>query len=158
MAETVNQENNTTTPEEQKTFTQDELNAIVGERLKRESAKYADYEDLKAKAQKFDEYTESQKTELEKANEKTASLEAELTSLKKANEVRDMREKVAKEKGVPVDLLTGDTEEECAAFADKLNGYKKPGTYPNVKDGGEVKGNSGKTTRGQFADWFGSIS
>ena len=120
MAETVNQENNTTTPEEQKTFTQDELNAIVGERLKRESAKYADYEDLKAKAQKFDEYTESQKTELEKANEKTASLEAELTSLKKANEVREMREKVAKEKGVPVDLLTGDTEEECAAFADKL--------------------------------------
>lgn len=158
MAETVNQENNTTTPEEQKTFTQDELNAIVGERLKRESDKYADYEDLKAKAQKFDEYTESQKTELEKANEKTASLEAELTSLKKANEVREMREKVAKEKGVPVDLLTGDTEEECAAFADKLNAYKKPGTYPNVKDGGEVKGNSGKTTRDQFADWFGSLN
>ena len=148
----------TTTPEEQKTFTQDELNALVGERLRRESAKYADYEDLKAKAQKFDEYTESQKTELEKANEKTASLEAELTSLKRANEVREMREKVAKEKGVPVDLLTGDTEEECAAFADKLNAYKKPGTYPNVKDGGEVKGNSGKTTRDQFADWFGSLN
>lgn len=158
MAETVNQEDNTTTPEEQKTFTQDELNAIVGERLRRESAKYADYEDLKEKAQKFDEYTESQKTELEKANEKTASLEAELTSLKRANEVREMREKVAKEKGVPVDLLTGDTEEECAAFADKLNAYKKPGTYPNVKDGGEVKGNSGKTTRDQFADWFGSLN
>ena len=44
MAETVNQEQNT---EPEKTFTQAELDAIVGDRLKRERAKYADYSDLK---------------------------------------------------------------------------------------------------------------
>ena len=34
---------------EQKTFTQDELNAIVSDRVKRANEKYADYEDLKKK-------------------------------------------------------------------------------------------------------------
>ena len=39
----------------EKTFTQEEVNQIVGDRLKRESAKYADYDALKTKAEKFDE-------------------------------------------------------------------------------------------------------
>ena len=37
-----------------RTFTQEELNAIVGKRLAEEKSKFADYEDLKAKASKFD--------------------------------------------------------------------------------------------------------
>lgn len=153
MSETVNQEQNPT-PEPNKTFTQDEVNAIVGERLKRESAKYADYDALKEKATKFDEIQEANKTELEKANEKAASLEKELADIRKSNEIRDMREKVAKETGVPADLLTGETEEECKAFAEKLNAYKKPESYPSVKDGGEVGGTAKKTTRDQFKEWL----
>ena len=38
----------------ERTFTQAEMDAIIGDRLKRERAKYADYEDVKAKAQQFD--------------------------------------------------------------------------------------------------------
>ena len=43
--ETVTQENNVETKKD--TFTQDELNSIVNDRLKRERAKYEDYEELK---------------------------------------------------------------------------------------------------------------
>ena len=49
MHETVNQEANGTAAAQQepRTFTQDEVNAIVADRLTRERAKYADYDDLK---------------------------------------------------------------------------------------------------------------
>ncbi len=50
------QEPNGGAPE--KTFTQGEMDAIIGERLAREREKYADYDILKAKAAKFDESVE----------------------------------------------------------------------------------------------------
>lgn len=53
----------------QAALTQAEIDAIVKDRVARERAKYADYDELKAKAQKFSEWEESQKTELEKAQE-----------------------------------------------------------------------------------------
>jgi uncharacterized membrane protein YqiK len=46
---------------------QAELDRIINERLARERNKYKDYNDLKTKASKFDELTEAQKSELEKA-------------------------------------------------------------------------------------------
>ena len=71
MAETVNQETNGTAAEtqenEQRTFTQAEMNAIIQDRLTRERGKYADYEALKAKAAKFDAAEETGKTDLQKA-------------------------------------------------------------------------------------------
>ena len=79
MAETVNQETNGTAAEtqenEQRTFTQAEMNAIIQDRLTRERGKYADYEALKAKAAKFDAAEEAGKTELQKANEKADALQ-----------------------------------------------------------------------------------
>lgn len=56
-----------------KTFTQEELDAIVQDRLKRAVPK--DYEELKAKAAKVDEAEEAAKTDLQK--EKEARLESE---------------------------------------------------------------------------------
>ena len=50
MSETVNQENQAT-EETGKVFTQDEVNAIVKDRLTRAGAKYADYDALKEKAE-----------------------------------------------------------------------------------------------------------
>lgn len=54
-------------PAADKTFTQAELDRIVADRLSRERGKYADYDDLKAKASQFDQLAEQQKTDLEKA-------------------------------------------------------------------------------------------
>ena len=141
--ETVNQE-------EVKTFTQEEVDAIVGDRLKRERAKYADYDALTEKAGKYD----AEQTELQKIIEARDSLQAEVDSMKAAEVLRIMREKVSQETGVPVHLLTGDTEEDCKSQAEAINNFAKPRNYPAVKDGGEANINVGKkTTRQQFADW-----
>ena len=75
--ETVNQENTDKNPETS-TFTQEQVDAIVAERLKRERAKYADYDDLKTKATKYDEAEEASKSELQKATEKAAALQKRL--------------------------------------------------------------------------------
>jgi hypothetical protein len=47
--------------EQEKTFTQAELDKIVQERVGRERAKYEGFEDLKAKAEKFDALEEEKK-------------------------------------------------------------------------------------------------
>ena len=152
--ETVNQE---MTANEERTFTQDEVNQMIGERLAREKAKYSNYEELEAKAQKFDEIEEKSKTELQKAQEERDAFKAELDGLKKANSVRELREKVAKEKQIPAHLLTADTEDELNAQADAILSFAKPNAYPAVKDGGEVKGQAKGSTREQFAEWMKQI-
>ncbi len=118
MNETVNQEMNETAPaqKENRTFTQDEVNAIVADRLARERAKYADYDDLKAQAGKTD------------------ALQQQLDAIAADKARREMKQKVSDATGVPVELLTGETEEACTAQAQAIRAYTNP--YPNVKDGG----------------------
>ena len=158
MSETVNQETNNTTTQtpaegEPKTFTQAEVDGIVAERLKRERSKYEGFDELKAKAAKFDEMEEANKSELQKATEKATALQAELDKMKAEKTISDVRTKVATEKGVPVELLTATTEEDCAAQAQAILDFAKPGSYPNVRDGGEVNNVNKPSTRTQFADW-----
>lgn len=145
MEENTNQE---------RTFTQAELDAIVQDRLKRERDKYADYDSLKEKAQQYDEAKEAEKTELEKATERAAALQTELDGLKHLNEVRALRDKVALATGVPAALLSAETEEELTEQANRILEFAKPNTYPAVKDAGEITHNVGKkTTKQQFAEW-----
>lgn len=157
--ETVNQGNSATnaTEQETKTFTQDELNAIVNDRLGREKAKYSDYEAMKAKAAKYDELEEANKTELQKASEKVSALQDELNAIKKQNEIRDIRAEVAKEMGIPAELLTAETREDCETQAKAINAYASAQAgYPQLKDGGEIQKLSDGSTRQQFADWLNS--
>ena len=145
------QEPNGGAPE--KTFTQGEMDAIIGQRLAREREKYADYDILKAKAAKFDESEDAQKTELQKAQEKASSLETELNEMKAAKKITEIRSKVAKETGVPAELLHGNDEETCKAQADAIKKFAGP-SYPNVLDGGEPNKPPAGKTRDQFATWF----
>lgn len=123
MNETVNQEPVTTAAGEQqptgRTFTQDEVNTIIADRLNRERAKYDDYDDLKAKASQAD------------------SLQAQLDSRNRA----DMLARVSAATGVPVDLIQGETEEECTEQAKKIAKFAKPG-YPIVKCAGNAETNA----------------
>lgn len=146
---------NTTQEAAQKTFTQEELDAIVNNRLSRERKKYdgVDLDELMAKAKRLDELEEASKTELQKATEKADALKAELDALKKADKVRELREKVAKDTGVPAELLTMDTEEACKEQAEAIKKYANPG-YPNVKDGGDAGSGQGASTREMFANWM----
>lgn len=144
---------NQQTENTEKTFTQAEVDAIVGDRLKRDRQKYADYDTLKEKADKFDAMEEANKSELQKAIERGDALQVELDKLKGANAVREMRNKVAEETGVPAHLLTGKTEDECREQAQAIVEYAKPSSYPAIKDGGEVRHTGKATTRQQFAEW-----
>lgn len=138
---------------QEKTFTQAELDKIVQERVGRERAKFEGYEDLKVKAQKFDEMEEARKSELQKAQERADAAEAQLKKMQHEKDIQAMRTKVASEKGVPAELLTGETEEACSTQADNILNFAKTNGYPVVKDGGEA-GKVGKnSTREQFAAW-----
>ncbi len=139
-----------------RTFTQDEVNAIVGKRLAEEKSKFADYEEIKAKATKFDEAEEANKSELQKAVERANNLEAELAGLKKSEEVRQTREKIATETGIPAHLLTGDTEEACKAQAEAIKAYATP-NYPKVKDGGEVPKITSGNAKADFAEFMSTV-
>lgn len=138
MSETVNQD--TTMETSEKTFTQAEMDAIIGDRLKRERAKYSDYEDLKTKAAAFDAAEEASKSDLQKANERAESLQAELDAIKRSNQERELRERISQETGVPSALLRGNSEEDLRAQAEAIKGYAQTATkYPNVRDAGEVR-------------------
>lgn len=63
--------------------TQADLDRIVEQRLSRERAKYADYDDLKAKAAKLDEADAAAKSELQKALDAVAERDAKLADLPK---------------------------------------------------------------------------
>lgn len=157
VTETVNQENGTESVEiQERTFTQAELDEIVKSRVAKERAKYANFEELQQKASKFDEMEEANKTELQKATEKANALQKQLDDMNKANEVRNIRDKVANETGVPATLLMGETEEDCMNFAQNILAYKNSSNgYPTVKDGGEVQNlQQKKDVASQFADWF----
>lgn len=133
----------------EKTFTQDDVNRIVANRV----AKYADYDELKQKAAAYDKAQEEGKSELRKATELAAAYKTELDQLKAENTVRDIRTEVGTAKGVPASLLTGSTKEECEKQADAILSFAKPKTYPSVRDGGEQIVDQKKSTSDSFADW-----
>ena len=122
-----------------RTFTQDEVNAIVTERLNRERAKYADYNDLKAKAEQCD------------------AVQAQLDELNRAAARKEMLARVTAATGCPAELLTEETEEACTAQAQAILKFAKPG-YPNVRDGGDPHHTPTCSTRQQFADWFEQVT
>lgn len=154
--ETVNQETVTSEATEAK-FTQADLDRIVQDRLSREREKYGDYDALKQKAAKFDKIEEESKSELQKATERAAELQNELEAMKNAEKIRVMREKVAHDTGVPVSLLTADSEDACEEQAKKILEFSKPTGYPNVRDGGEARTSAKRDPRDSFAEWFNKI-
>jgi len=112
---------------------QEDLNRIIGERVKR--AKPADYDDLKAKAAKLDEIEQANQTEAEKAAARLAAMEAELESTRRES----LRIKIAAAHGITdaddIDLfLTGADEEtltkQAKRLADRTADRKKTHVVP----------------------------
>lgn len=140
--------------QEERLFTQAELEGILRERLERERSKYADYEQLREKAAAFDAAKGAESEELQKANERAEALQKQLDDMAKAISVRDLRQKVARESGVPAELLNGETEESCLQQAQAILAFAKPSGYPAVRDGGEPAHKPSTSASQQFADWF----
>lgn len=90
----------TTEPETTKTFTQDELNRIVNERVNKSKAQFKDYPDLKAASERLatleaEGQTETQKlrTAVEKAQQEAAQHKAALDTA--TNSIRETRVEAA---------------------------------------------------------------
>ncbi|SQG65084.1 Uncharacterised protein [Corynebacterium renale] len=84
------------------------------EKLRAENAKYRNKaKELEPMAQKMRELEEADKTDLEKAQERIAELEA----LQKASQLEVLRSKVAAAHGVPAALLPADGDEETLTQA-----------------------------------------
>lgn len=127
-------------PAEPKTYTQEQVEQIVKERLKNvKSAPPADYEELKAKAEKFDAAEEAAKSELQKAVERAEKAETELKGLMEKQAHAQAVKEAAKEHGVDEETLsrmTGDVEQN-AVFLKERKEAQKP-AYPSVVDNGEL--------------------
>lgn len=144
-----------------RTFTQDELNAIVQKRVLETQRKYADYDTMKEKAGKYDAAQEAGKSELEKATSKADKYEKMYNDLVAQNKINGIRAGVSEKTGVPASLLTGATEEECQAQAEAILAFAKPADvaggdpgYPAVRDTGETRATGKKTTADLFGDWM----
>ena len=137
----------------EKTFTQAEMDAIIGERLARERSKYADYDEVKAKAAKFDEAEEASKSELQKAVEERDKLKAQVDRLNAEKAHADAVAKAAAEHGVDAALLarmSGDVDENAQFLKAQMAG--KP-MYGHVPDAGEsVPPSANKTNGEMFAE------
>ncbi len=70
---TASSEQDTKQQEAQKSFTQEEVNELMGKLRRETKSKYADYDSLKEKAAKLDEIEEAQKTSEEKLQERLTS-------------------------------------------------------------------------------------
>lgn len=126
---------------------QDTFDRAYVEKLRKEAAKYRNQaKELEPLAQKMRELEESQKTDLEKARERIAQLEADAAAAK----TQALRAKVAAANGVPVDLLPGEGDEDAltaaakalVAWANEHNPEKKP--MPESNAAGREAGESDK--------------
>lgn len=100
---------------------QEDLNRIIGDRIKRVEAKFSDYKDVAAKAAEYDKLQAANQTEAEKAAARIAELEAELTGVRSES----ARLRIATEHGITdaddiALFLTGTDEETLTKQAKRL--------------------------------------
>lgn len=126
--------------------TQEEFDAAIKDRLDREKAKFADYEELKKKAGEADGYRKQLETATAKIGDlETAAKESAETLANHAKEVSELteratkaersllRRKIAEENHIPTSLadrLAGETEEDLRKDAKTFSQYVRTGTAP----------------------------
>ncbi len=131
--------------------TQEELDKIIAERLKRERSKVED--EYKEKINTYETQIQELKSEnaeakanLEKASEKDTEIE-KLQGQIKGYEKSEMQRKIALENKIPYNLagrIQGETKEEMIADAKSLSKYfEKKEVVPPLKNPEIDKGQSG---------------
>lgn len=128
--------------EKKKTFTQEDLDRVVDDRLKRERGKYSDYEDLKKAAEELADLKAKDQTELDREKAARAAAEKERDDAKTSA----LRFEIAAEKGVKSKYISGSTREELEAAADEyLKDHPNAGAA-GAGGGGGGGGGGGKST------------
>lgn len=102
---------------EPKTFTQEEVDRIISERLGRERGRKSDYEELKEKAG----HTADLESKLSKALEENEKLKNEAKQAEHEKELSTIRANVAAKHGITdPSVLAGDDEKQIGEYAEKL--------------------------------------
>lgn len=99
---------------------QDAFDALVKDRLGREKAKYADYDDLKTQVQTLTEAQKDHEKALAAATSRAETAESTLADRDKATALEKVRAEVAAAAKVPVEALRGGSKEELEAHAEVL--------------------------------------
>lgn len=137
---------------------QDAFDTLVKDRLVRERAKFADYDDLKAKADGADAAQATADAATKAAVGRAETAEALVKTHDAAKEVDGWRADVAKSTGVPAVALRGSTKEEFEAHAAEL----KPlltGVSPVIPNPGKTPDNpaaGGDDERAAVRELFGT--
>lgn len=109
-------------PEGGKTFTQADVDRIVGQRLARDREQYADYDQLKEAAAELAKIRDGEKTEMQRIQEEFAA-EREARIAAEATAATMKRTQYGMDKGLPRDLaelLTAADDEGLDAQIEKL--------------------------------------
>jgi hypothetical protein len=122
--------------DDNKTFTQADVDRLLADRLTRERKKFADYDGLKKKAVEFDKLQDAQKSEVEKLNDQLATAQVELQGFR----VAEIRRSAAEAAGLPakyMKYITAADEAEALEQAKELaKDIKTPETKPaDLKQG-----------------------
>lgn len=119
--------------------TQEEFDAAIADRLKREREKFSDYDQLKNAA------ADHKKT-VDGLNEQINNMKTQIS----AYETASVKTRIAHEMGLPYEFasrLSGSTEEEIKKDAQSMQAFVKSGNYvPPLRSDGN-KGGTGDTTR-----------
>jgi membrane protein involved in colicin uptake len=95
------------------------------------------------KAKAYDELKAQSDTDLKRAQEQAAAYKKEVDELNAKSELDAIRAKVAKEAGVPAELVSGDDEDSMRAFAKALAAWGKPPVAPRTSKPGTFSGDAG---------------
>ena len=116
--------------------TQEELDNIVKERIRREREKFGDYDELKKRVSELESENSALKSTVEDDKQTRAELDAQITELQgqvSNYETASLRTRIALQNGLPYDLadrLQGADEEALRADAERLAGFMRPATPP----------------------------
>ncbi len=129
--------------------TQEAFDAAIKDRIERERAKFADYDELKTAAAVKD-------GELAKVRAKLAKLEEAEKKRDEDERRAALKAKVAAATGVPADLIAGDDEESMTAFAKSVSEFAKKPSAPRVSSSGSFAEAPGADDQKRFvAELFG---
>lgn len=147
--------------------TQEQLNAVIGERINRAeekaAAKYSDYEEIKKQNADYATQLTDLQAQLQAQSEKIEGHTAEVDALNakvQAYESSSLKTRIALEAGLPYKMaerLTGDDEESIRQDAEMM--VKLMGSHNTVPLGSPEPLETGKaSTRDQFKEWMSQIN
>lgn len=138
--------------QEEKKFTQAELDAIVNDRLRRERKKYADYADLKAAAEFNKAEQDATKTALQQTLDELAELRAEKEAREAADAHAALVKEVADANGINAEFLPLLTANDKEGLETQAALIAKRFAEPSSREG-QRPADIGTSNADLFAEW-----